>query len=108
MYLDKIVSQCFSEVSKHALPTTLSSCLAKASKPVQTTLGTPLDHLALVAKRTGIPGLHGTVTTGKTTLGRPPFSGKQNETQPNFPMKKNYLLSLELQPEEQTSGFPLV
>ena len=55
---------------------TLSSCLAKASGCVQYIQGMPLGHLVLVAKGTGIPGLHRNVMVGKTVLGWSPPPGR--------------------------------
>lgn len=50
------------EAREQAPPPTFSSHLAKASRHAQSTEGTPLDLLALVANGAGIPELHGTVT----------------------------------------------
>ena len=38
---------------------------------MQSTEGTPLDGLALVAKEVGIPELHRIIRIGKTVLARP-------------------------------------
>lgn len=71
---------CLAEAGKCVPPHTLSSCLNKGSGHIQPTQGMPLDHLALGAKGTCIPGLHRTVPIGKTVLGRPPPSGHHTDS----------------------------
>ena len=72
--------------------------------------GTSLACLALAAKRTDIPELQGTVTIGKTVLGKPPTPGQCTDNRlkhsPSLFINKAYVLSLQLQPEGQASGFP--
>jgi len=63
-----------------------------------------------VAKGDGVLELHRNATIGETILSRPPSPGhcidNRPKNNPNLPMKKAYLLRLELQPERQASGFP--
>ena len=70
------------------------------------------DCLALVAKRTCVPDLNGTVTIRKTVLDRPhtPACCLDSKLQhnPSLPVKKPVSKSLELQPEGQASGFPRI
>lgn len=68
--------------------------------------------MALVVKRAGILELHRTKKIRKTALGRLPLLGHCSNISlkhnPSFSMKKKtktYLLSLELLPKEQPSGF---
>lgn len=72
--------------------------------------GMPLDCLTLVAKKTGIPELHRTITIGKTIVGSPPPPGNCADSKlkhnSSLPIQKAYLLSLELQPQGQAEGFP--
>ena len=42
--------------------------------------GTPLDCLALVTSEASSPGSHGTLTIGKTVLGRPPRPGHSTDS----------------------------
>ena len=103
-------SHCLSGKREQALHHTLSSFLAKVVGHVQFTKGTALDCLALLTKRAGIPELHGTVTIRKTVLSRPPTPGHCTDSRLkhnlSLPVKKAYLLSLELHPEVEASGFP--
>lgn len=106
----KSFSWCLPEAREQALPPTFSSHLAKASRHAQSTEGTPLDLLALVANGAGIPELHGTVTIRNRVLARLPPSEhcmhSRMKHSPSLPMKKTYLLDMELHPEGQASGFP--
>lgn len=110
-HTDKTSAHCPSEVSMpHPLH---SSCLAKASRHVQSTQQPPPEHLALAAKRAGVPELHSNVTIGQTDrrlLAGHPLQALlrwQKETQPQSSWeKKAYLISLELQPEGQAWSFP--
>ena len=49
-------------LQEYAWPATLSSCLTKASRYVWSTQRIPLDHLALVVKRAGVPEPYRTIT----------------------------------------------
>lgn len=84
--------------------------LTKANGQTQSIQGTSLDCLALVAKGADILELQGTVTIRKIVLGRPPPPGyyinSRLKRNPNLPLKKAYLLSLEPHQEGQVLGFP--
>ena len=70
--------------------------------------GVIFDCVVLVVKRAGIPELpkHGTIS--KTALGGPPLSGHYKDSRlkhnSSLLVKMANLLSLELQPEGQSSG----
>lgn len=61
-------------------------------------------------KEADIIKLEGTITIEKTVLGRPPPPRHCIESQmkfnPSLLVKRPHLLSLELRPEGQVSGFP--
>lgn len=94
-------------LSSDALPHT--PCLANAGRYKQSTQGTPLSHLALVAKAAGIPELH-------RNANRQFLAGhairalhrQQTGTQPQSSGRKACVLRVELQCEGQASGFPCV
>lgn len=54
---------------------------------MKSTQGTPVDHLALVAKGADVPELYVNVTIGKTVLNRPPhleYNTDGRQRQPQF------------------------
>lgn len=76
---------------------------------MQTTQGMSL--VCLVAKEAGIPVLQGNITIAKILLGRPTPPGHCTDRMLEYPLcslpvKKAYLLTPELQPDGQVSGFP--
>lgn len=101
MHAFKAFSCSLSEARERALPPTHTSCLAKASRHVQTTQEMPLVCMALVAKGVSTARLQGTITIGKTLLARA-LHRRQKHT-PSLPVKKTDLLTL--QSEGQASGF---
>lgn len=72
---------------------------AKASGHTQFPKKILLDDLGLEAKEAGFPEFHGNVKIGKIVLSRSPTQGtadKRMKHNPSLPMKKSYMLSLEL------------
>lgn len=77
-------SPCLSKEIKSVTQPVLSNYPVKASKHTQSTQGTPLPLLALVAKTAGVPELHGTIIIIKTVLSKQnprALQGQQNKTQ---------------------------
>ena len=89
--------------SKSASPTPYSPAASLKPGGLQSTHGTPRDHLAMVAKGAGIP--HKTTTIDNAALWRATTTSAlprwQTETQP-----LSFCESLELHPKEDNSSFP--
>ena len=91
MHADKICFSCLSEASKHASPTTLPSCLAKARGHIQSIQGIPLDCLAWIAKGTGVPELYKNQDNLWQAITHRILHREQTETQPLYSWKKGLL-----------------
>lgn len=94
MHVIKTFSHGLPEIAERASLPTFYTCLAKASKHVQATQGTPFDCLTQVAKRASITELHGIITIQKIVIGRlPPPKHCTNSIlkyNPSLPMKSAY------------------
>lgn len=105
--INKTLSFCLPEAGRHTLPTKFFSCLARARGMCNLHRG--LGHLTLMTKRTGIPELHGTVTTRKKLLaGHCPQGSMQTadwNTAPVFLWKRPIYLACSFSLKDMLLGF---
>lgn len=113
-YTDKIGGSVLSRNFSAAFPKLVSefhalhstAILLKAAVIHNLHRGPTLDCQTWVAKGAGITGLHNNLKDTSRQATNPRTTNSQLKHNPSLPVKKAYLLSLQLQAKRQTSGVP--